>query len=197
MWEEFLVHAPLPIEGCPQIGQAYEKQGSPKQAIEAFEKCLALDPNGADSILYLALALEHNGETAHAAALYERGIALSPGYGDLRTGLARMRLRQGRAADARKLACGVLDKTPTDVDALLAAGLAYQRLGDRGKAREYLERGVHLSDSYTDFHIALGNMAEQDADLARAIAHYRRVVELDKSNGEIAQRLDSLQRIHP
>jgi tetratricopeptide (TPR) repeat protein len=197
MWEEFLVHAALPIEGCPQIGQAYEKQGSPKQAIRAFEKCLALDPKNPDSILYLGLVLEHNGETARAAALYESGIVLSPGYGDLRTGLARTRLRQGRAEDARKLACGVLDKAPTDVDALLVAGLACQRLGDRGKAREYLERGVHLADAYADFHVALGNMAEQDADLVQARTHYRRVMELDKSNGEVAQRLDSLERVHP
>ena len=196
-WEEFLVHAPLPIEGCPQIGQAYEKQGSLKQAIGAFEKCLLLDQNNADSILSLALALEHNGDTARAAALYEHGIALTPDNRDLRTGLARARLRQGRAQDARKLAGGVLDKAPTDVDALLVAGLACQRLGDRGKAREYLERGVHLADTYTDFHVALGNMAEQDADLVQARTHYRRVMELDKSNREVAQRLDSIERVHP
>ena len=119
---------------------------------------------------------------------------LSPGYWDLRTGLARTRLRQGRAEDARNLACGVLDKAPTDVDALLVAGLACQRLGDIGKAREYLERGVRLADAYAHFHVALGNMAEQDADVVQARAHYRRVIELDKSNSEAAQRLDSLER---
>jgi tetratricopeptide (TPR) repeat protein len=28
MWEQFVQHAPIPVEACPQIGQAYEKQGN-------------------------------------------------------------------------------------------------------------------------------------------------------------------------
>src|SRR4029077_4307353 len=45
-WEKYLDHAPTPIEGCPMIGQAYWKQGEQfeKQAIAAYERCLALDP---------------------------------------------------------------------------------------------------------------------------------------------------------
>src|SRR5579863_6759838 len=33
MWEEFWTRAPLPIEACPQVADAYEKQGLRRQAI--------------------------------------------------------------------------------------------------------------------------------------------------------------------
>lgn len=197
MWEEFVVRAPRPIEGCPQLGQAYEKQGLQQQAIAAFEKCLAFEPNNPDSIFYLARALERGGETDRAAALYERGATVSPTYFDLEIGLARMRLRQGKTDEARARATHIVNQSPKNVDALLVLGLACQRLGDRTDARNYLEHGVQLADGYIDFHLALANMAEQDANLEQAIRHYQKAADLDKRNSEVAQRLALLRRARP
>ena len=194
MWEQFLLHAPRPIEGCPQVGQTYEKLGLGKQAIAAFEKCLGFEPENADSIFYLARALERNGEIERAAALYEHGAAISPGYLDLQIGLARMRLRQGKPEEARAVTTKIVAASPKNTDALLVLALSCQRLGERAEARKYLERGVQLADGYSDFHLALANMAEQDADLDGAIRHYQKVAELDKSNTQVAQRLALLKR---
>ena len=62
-WEKYLDHAPTPIEACPQIGQSYWKQGEKfqKQAIAAYQRCLAIDPKNTDSIFYLAHAIEMSG----------------------------------------------------------------------------------------------------------------------------------------
>jgi len=62
VWEQFLDRSPTPIEGCPQAGQAYEKQGLSKQAIATFERCLGFQPGNPDSIFYLAHALEPRNE---------------------------------------------------------------------------------------------------------------------------------------
>ncbi|HEY1242693.1 MAG TPA: tetratricopeptide repeat protein [Bryobacteraceae bacterium] len=194
MWEQFLLHAPRPIEGCPQIGEAYEKQGLAKEAITAFEKCLAIEPESSDQIFYLARALERDGQTDRAAELYARGAAANPTYSDLAIGLARMRLRQGKPDEARRLAAGALVESPNNADALLVLGLACVRKGDRAAARNYLERGVRVADGYADLHLALANLDEQDANLSQAIEHYQKAVALDKSNLQAAQRLDLLRR---
>ena len=193
MWEEFLVRAPRPIEGCPQIGDAYQKQGLPQQAITAFEKCLAIEPQNPDSIFYLARAWERAGDLTKAADLYQRGTAVSPDYPDLQMGLARIRLRQDQPEEARNLASKILQRSPENPDALLVMGLACQRLGNRKDARAYLEKGVKLADTYADFHLALANIAEQDSDLNQAIAQYQRVAELDKTNMLAVQRLSALR----
>lgn len=194
MWEQFLVHAPRPIEGCPQIGDAYEKQGLPKQAIAAFEKCLALEPESPDQIFYLARALESDGQTDRALELYQRGAAANPAYTDLTIGLARIRLQQGKLDEARRVAAAALVESPNNPDALLVLGLACVRQGDRTAARNYLERGVRVADGYADLHLALANLDEQDANLNQAIEHYQKVVALDKGNEQAAQRLDLLRR---
>jgi len=194
MWEQYMVHAPLPIEACPQIGQAYQKLDMEKQAIGAFERCLAIEPNNPDSIFFLARALELSGDLSRAETVYERGVALSPKYLDQQIGLARVKLREGKAEEAHRLAASVVSESPKNVDALLVLGLACKRLGDRAEAKQYLERGAELADGYVDIHIALADLAEQDSNLQQAIHEYQKAAELDKTNKEVAERLAALER---
>jgi len=195
MWEAFLERAPRPIEGCPQIGQSYEKQGLPKQAMKAFERCLAIEPTDPDQVFYLARSVEKDGQIDRAAALYARGVELSPNYSDLAVGLARVRMRQGKVEEARRLLVHVLEQSPKNPDALLVLGLACERLGQRQEAKNYLERGVAVAGDYVDMHLALASLAEQEADLTTAILHYGKAVELDKSNTDAARRLDMLRKV--
>lgn len=195
MWEKFIERAPRPIEGCPQIGESYDKQRLPKDALKAYEKCLAIDPTDPDQVFYLARALEKDGQIDRAAALYARGVELSPNYSDLAVGLARTRMRQGKLEEARKLAAGILAQSPRNADALLVLGLACERLGNRVEAKSYLERGVQAADGYADLHLALASLAEQDSDLNTAILHYGRAVELDRTNAEAAHRLALLKKV--
>ena len=197
MWEAFWIRAPLPIEGCPQIGEAYQSQGLTKQAINALERCLAVDPNSPDEIFFLARALERTGENDRAATLYARGLAVAPKYLDMAVGLGRVRLRQGKLQEARTLAGAVLARSANNPDALLILGLLSAREGRRAEARNYLERGVRAADGYADLHLALANLAEEDANLDLAILQYRKAAELDKSNTEAARRLEMLQRARP
>jgi tetratricopeptide (TPR) repeat protein len=154
MWEKFLQYAPMPAEGCPQIGQAYEKQSKPVEAEKAFERCYVIEPNS-DNILFYAHAVEMKGDYRKAEALYEQGVKRSPNYGDMSVGLARVQMFQGQSAKARQRVLVVLKKSPDNVDALLVAGMACTRTGDFAEARRYLEHGLKLSPSYRDLQVAL------------------------------------------
>ena len=68
-WEKFIAQAPLPMEACPDIGQAYWKQGRPKEAIAALEKCLTFDAEDHDTLFELAYAREREGSYKQAAAV--------------------------------------------------------------------------------------------------------------------------------
>ena len=164
MWEKFLTYAPLPYEGCPQIGKAYQAQGLKREARHAFERCLALDEQDSDSLFFLGHAVETDGEYDLAATLYRRGLQVSPRYPDLILGLARIQVRRGELADAKKGVDSVLARKPNNVDALLVAGLVAWRSGDYPQARRYLERGMQLSPGYDDFRQVLGrvNRAEYE-----------------------------------
>lgn len=192
LWEEFRENAPRPEEACPQIGQAYEKQGLSKEALSAYEWCLAEEPNNTDAIFYLAHALERDGQFDRAGELYRRGLSLSPTYGDLRVGLARVLLRQGRPAEAKEAVSQVLQRRPEDSDALYVLGMIYFRLENLRQARQYLEKGVRQADGNPDFHIALAQVAERENNISDAILHYNRALELSPDNKGLRARRDAL-----
>jgi len=158
LWEEYLLKAPRPEEACPRLGLAYRASGQEDKAHDAFERCVAINPDDPDSILYLALSHERAGRAEKAAALYERGLALAPDYSDMRLGLARIGLRGGRAREAKAAALGVLKRSPDNTDALLVAGLACLRIGEPTEAKTYLKRGAELSPGNADLAQALAQV---------------------------------------
>ncbi len=161
-WEMYFEHAPLPIEACPQIGLAYQKQGKIGETVRAFERCLALDSTNADSLFFLAHALERKGDFERAASLYKKGLSVAPNYLDLSIGLARAELHQGRPKEARDMSLKILKGSADNVDALLVAGLASWRSGDRAAAKVYLEKGARLAHNDSDFQTALSNIAQEE-----------------------------------
>ncbi len=192
-WEKYVEHAPMPLEACPQIGQAYGKQGKDQEAIDAFERCLAFDSESTTNIFYLAHALEIAQQFGRAAEMYQRGLALSPTNVDLLVGLGRAQFRLDQLAQAKKTVSQVLARSPDNVDALLVLGLVEMRQGHLRAAKQVLERGVKLSEGYSDFHIALGRLAEKQNDIAEAVRQYNRVIELKPGNEEIRARRNALR----
>jgi tetratricopeptide (TPR) repeat protein len=193
-WEKFMDHAPMPIEACPQIGQAYWKQGEKfeAQAVAAYQRCLALDPKNTDSHFYLAHAMEMSGQWTQAAEQYQKGLAISPDYTDLTLGLARCWLRLDRPADARKLAEQILSKHPRSSGAFLVLGMFYLHQENYVEAKKVLTRGANLADTDPDFHILLERVAEHMNDYAEALRQYNRVVELRPEDAQARSRRDAL-----
>jgi tetratricopeptide (TPR) repeat protein len=192
-WEKYFDSAPNPVAACPQIGQAYWKQGRQDKAIAAFERCLARDPKNSDSIFFLAHALEMTGRLDRAANLYRQGMKIAPEYEDMKTGLARVWLRQGKAAQAEQAAQLLLQHSPDNLDALLVAGLAYSAEGQLKKAKEYLARGVQLSGTDAEFHEALAAIAQQENDPREALRQYDVMVEQHPDDRRIAAKRNAMR----
>jgi tetratricopeptide (TPR) repeat protein len=163
MWEDYMQHAPVPVEGCPQIGVAYRLNGQDDKALDAMKRCWEYEPTNSDMILFYALELEHNGEKKHANELYAKGHVVSPHYSDITVGLARTDLSMGHTAEARKLILEALERSPDSADALLAAGIILSRCGDKAGARRYLEHGVEVSPDYSEMRTALAAMGGSSA----------------------------------
>jgi len=193
-WEKFMQYAPLPLEGCPDIGQAYWSLKQYDKAIAAFERCLSFDPQMSDSIFFLAHALEMTGGRQRAGQLYSQALARDPQNMDCRIGLARVEMRDGKLVEARKRILDALHDSPENLDALLAAGLIFWRLGDTQQAKRYLTKGAGLSTGYADYHLILGRIEESQGHARDALIRYNRVLEMQPDNEEALNRRAALTR---
>jgi tetratricopeptide (TPR) repeat protein len=191
-WERFMQYAPLPLEGCPDIGQAYWAQQRYNDAIAAYERCLSFDPQMSDSLFFLGHALELRGNFGRAAELYRRALEHDAKSMDCRVGLARVDMRMGRLAEAKKLVLGALEDSPQNLDALLVAGMVYWSEGDLVRAKQYLVKGAGLSTGYADYYLVLGRIEESQGNVAAAVMRYGRALELQPDNADAARRLRAL-----
>ena len=155
LWEDYMQHAPVPVEGCPQIGQAYRLAGDSEKALDALKRCWEYEPTNSDMILFYALELEHQGQKRQARDLYAKGHEVSPRYSDITVGLARTEAAAGKIGNARKLILEALERSPDNPDALLAAGIILSRSGDRAGARKALQHGLEVSPDYDEMRDAL------------------------------------------
>jgi tetratricopeptide (TPR) repeat protein len=82
------------------LGLLYRNQSQPKQALDAFNKVLSLDPADADTH-YLAASIDLELNDLPAALVeYRKALAINPLHASARFGLARALQRQGQSAEA-------------------------------------------------------------------------------------------------
>ncbi len=191
-WEQFITTSPTPSEACPQIGEAYRRMNATALAVDAFDRCLAFEPDNPDLLFYAARAAEWVEKVDRAEQLYRRALAVDARNMDVQLGLARVRLHQGDPGQALAGALIVLEQQPGDADACLVAGLAALKLDRTADARGYFERGLVTSETYPDLHLGLGMVEEAERHGAAARAQYERALAFDATRADVRQRLNRL-----
>jgi tetratricopeptide (TPR) repeat protein len=151
-----------------------------------------MDPTNPEFLFFLGLGYERVGDSNEAREVYARGHERFPDYADLKLGLARLLVRSGSPVEARDMGLEVLDRDPDNVDALLVVGQAYRNLGELGRAKEYLSRGLQLKETYTDFHRQLAGIARTEGDHDALQFHCRKILEHEPDDAWARARLDEL-----
>lgn len=168
--EEIAEREPMPLSlGLRSLAEIYRVREDHQREIETLEKRLALSEqmHGADSILLrnevlrLAEAYLQNERLQDAAASYDRAIQLMKnerGLGDVDSivGLAKVRIKQGRLADAEALARQAVTElggnpvanASTYAAALNLVGESLRRAGDLEEAATWVKQAYEFRDSH-------------------------------------------------
>ncbi|KAB2965076.1 MAG: tetratricopeptide repeat protein, partial [Thermoanaerobaculia bacterium] len=101
---------------------------------------LEADPAHATAANNLGNALRELGRPDAAAAAYRRAIDLVPSYPDPWNGLAVLEIAAGDPAAALPVLDRALALAPMQHESLLNRAIAYQMLGDSGRASADLEQ---------------------------------------------------------
>lgn len=138
------------------IGVALSEMGRDGDALAAFDRGVAADPNFGAGFINRALARARRGDTGGALDDWGRAIALAPGAAEPLVGRATLQLQRGQAAAA----LGDLDRAvrvaPQDPDAHYNRGLALSALGRGREAAEAFGRVLRIDPNDAAAHLQRG-----------------------------------------
>ena len=168
-------------------------RGRPGEAIEHLALAERLSPNDVVIARMQAVAWTALGEFDRAAASCERAIALGSDDAWEEANLGRVRLLQGRYAEARERLANAVRLEPTNPQYAHALGVASFHAGDRAGAIEVFERLLASHPEYDEARLYVARARSLAGDRAGAL----RVLEPALARGaapELHSLADSLRR---
>lgn len=168
-------------EKAAAAGDEARQAASFKTGEEILQSALAEDPNNEvylDTLFRFYMFTEQNEE---ALRLLDRHLAVSPNASYLLQNKAVVHMQMGQYAEAVELSNQVIEADPKNFDARLNRAISRYRMGDHENARlDYEAVAEALPDRHA-VHYGLGQIAKEAGDVAAAISHFERYLELAPS----------------
>jgi tetratricopeptide (TPR) repeat protein len=178
---------PTDSNGWYELGRTKYSENRFKEAIDAFQKCLALDPQNVKAEENLGLSYAGLGDDPQAVSAYQAAIAWQADAANKDPepylALGALFLEQNRPKDAIPVALQATQIAPSVSQGHELLGKAYVQANDLPKAQIELEQAVKLSPDMARLHYILGQVYRKEGFAAKAKAEFDRCAALQGTRG--------------
>lgn len=192
-----MTHAASP-QALFQEAVALHQKGRLAEALEAYDRVIALAPRFANAFANRGVALRRLGRLDEALDSYDRALALDPGSADAHANRGNVLQDLGRfeeALSSQEAACRLRPKDPTFENNL---GNALQSLGRQAEALAHYEAALAAKPDYPTAHFNRGITLAAMERAEEALASYDRAIALRpdyaEAHGNRGTLLISLRR---
>jgi tetratricopeptide (TPR) repeat protein len=182
LWSDTVAKVAVNPNSQNNLGIALVAAGRPAEAMEHFERALALNPDYAEAHDNLALALAGAGRYAEAIGHYQRALQLKPDYPDACANLGVALATSGRLPEAIAQFERALQLNPNFVQARNNLAVALASTGRTQAAIAEYERVLQQGGETAEVHYNLGNALAQADRWPEAASHYQRALALAPNN---------------
>ncbi len=193
-FEEALLVDPDNAEANFRIGQLYLQRRQPGEGLRHILKSTKLDPDNAGYSLYLGRLYERQGELQKAFDEYKRLLATGsnhPKVKEIEKQQAllsgRMMVKNNELKAALLIFNGLLLDYPDDDEVLYNLGVAQLMAGDLEAAEKTFLRLAKLKPNTVSVHVNLASIYERTKRREEAIAHYEKIIALNKTPGSVKE----------
>lgn len=161
------------------LGNALQRLGEFKDAVDAYETALRLEPGRCETLYNLASALLAMGRLEDAAAAYGKALALKPDYVEAHYQLAIVRQRQGRLEEAVASYREALRHRASYGPAQYGLGTALQAQNKLDEAAEAYRAALALMPDCAEACSNLGSIFAAQGEPDAALAHFDRALAIN------------------
>jgi predicted O-linked N-acetylglucosamine transferase (SPINDLY family) len=163
---------------------AAHQSGRNDEAILAYERLLAEQPDYPPLNYFFAMLLRERDLVQRARTLLQRAVQVSPSYADAQVALGNLELDAGRPAQARKAFEAVTAVRDDRADAWSGLGLALEPLGDIDGAIAAFRRALALDTTKATSHLNLAIALQKARRFDESRAAYRAALSIDPQSAE-------------
>jgi predicted O-linked N-acetylglucosamine transferase (SPINDLY family) len=163
---------------------AAHQSGRKDEALLAYERLLAEQPDYPPLNFFLAMLLRERGLAPRARTLLQRAVQVSPSYADAQVALGNLELEAGRPEQARRAFEAVTTVRADRADAWSGLGLALEPLGDLDGTIVAFQRAVALEADKPAAHLNLAIALQKARRIDESRAAYRTALALDPNSAE-------------
>lgn len=171
---------------------AAHRQGDLTYARRAYERVLVMAPGDVDAMNNLAVLLLARRELDAAERLLRRAVSLAPRNVGVWSNLGTVLRERGQSGDAIAAFQHALSIDPQHVATRVSLAQQFFAIASYAKAREILERVVSENPAVPEAQYALGQVLEQQGDVAGAIRAYSTFVRV--APPRLATHVDVVRR---
>jgi tetratricopeptide (TPR) repeat protein len=169
-------------DGWYQLGRTKYNENRFTEAVDAFKKCLARDPQDVKAEENLGLSYAGLGDDPKAVSAYQTAIAWEAGSvrkdPEAYLGLGTLLLSQNHPKEAIPALIQATQIAPSVSQGHELLGKAYIQANDLSKAQSELEEAVKLSPETARLHYVLGQVYRKEGLTAKAKAEFDRCAAL-------------------
>ncbi len=174
------------------LGFFLSNKGKTREAMQYYEKSLAINPNYDDALNNVGYALAKEHRSAEAIPYYEAALRGRPNNPEVHNNLGNALSEVGKLDEAIQQYLITLQENPDHADAHNNLGIALAMKGKLDEAIEHFRQAIRLKPRYASAHSNLGNALAAEHRLAEAMKEYQECLRLDPSDARAHNNLGNV-----
>ena len=171
------------------MGVTLQEQGKLEEAIEAYNKALAIKPDYADAYNNIGIALNEQGKLEEAIEAYKKALAIKPDYADAYNNMGIVLKDQGKLEEAIEAYNKVLVIKPDYAEGYTNMGNALEQQGKLEEAIEASKKALAIKPDSAEAYSNMGNALQEQGKLEEAIEAYNKALVIKPDYAEAHHNL--------
>tara|TARA_B110000977_G_scaffold100673_1_gene132115 strand:+ start:1 stop:1656 length:1656 start_codon:yes stop_codon:yes gene_type:complete len=166
------------------MGNALQDQGKLEEAIEAYNKSIAIKPDNAEAYYSMGNTLRQQGKLEEAIEAYNKALAIKPDYVEAHNNMGATLKDQGKLEEAIEAYNKALAIKSDYAEVYYNMGLALQEQGKLEEAIEAYNKAVAIKLDYAEAYNNMGNALTGQGHQEKAIEAYNKALAIKPDYAE-------------
>ncbi|MFM7390374.1 MAG: tetratricopeptide repeat protein [Vampirovibrionales bacterium] len=169
------------------------------KALSHFQQAAESDKQRPETYNFLGRVKQELGQYSEARKEYEVALAMDPNYADALVNLASLSLEEKKPTETLRLANKAIQLNSGHDGAhylkgaaLLELGMVNRAVDELGIAIDSLNTALSLNRNSAPIHTVMGKAYEAQGNIAAALTHYRKALQIAPEHTEVVEQLVSL-----